>query len=175
VSDQYGVSITPRSAGHRADATVIPAHNPQMRAPNISTTKTTAPKTAETLPLRRRRVAGAPSCRTCRVAGALSFRISWPEAQRRRVETELLASIAKQSPRLIKIGDAGLELDRCEGVPLNTKKQNRTHRRCPARLPARVTRPLIRTNMLPIVLRRIVALPYDRRLQRVCMPPSALG
>ena len=49
---QYGVSITPRSDGDKTAVAVIPAHNPQVSAPNISTTRTLARRVAEILLLR---------------------------------------------------------------------------------------------------------------------------
>jgi hypothetical protein len=65
-----------------------------MRAPNISTTKTTVRKVAETLSLRARKV-----------VETLSVRVAWAEALCRKVDEESLASIAKPSPRLVMRGE----------------------------------------------------------------------
>jgi hypothetical protein len=93
--------MTPFSGGVNTDAKVIPVHNPQMRAPNISTPKTTARKVAETPSLRGRGFAEALSWRSRKVAEALSWRISWAEALCRKIDEELLANIEKPSPGLM--------------------------------------------------------------------------
>ena len=82
--------MTPFSGGVNTDANVIPVHNPQMRAPNISTTKTTVRKVAETLSLRARKV-----------VETLSVRVAWAEALCRKIDEELLANIEKPSPGLM--------------------------------------------------------------------------
>jgi hypothetical protein len=82
--------MTPFSGGVNTDAKVIPVHNPQMRAPNIRTPKTTARKVAEAL-----------SWRSRKVAEALSWRIVRAEALCRKIAAELLANIAKPSPGLM--------------------------------------------------------------------------
>jgi hypothetical protein len=93
--------MTPFSGGVNTDANVIPVHNPQMRAPNISTPKITARKVAETPSLRGRGFAEALSRRSRKVAEALSWRIAWAEALCRKIDEELLANIAKPSPGLM--------------------------------------------------------------------------
>jgi hypothetical protein len=98
---QYGVSITPRSGGDRSVGKLIPVHNPQMRAPDISTTQAVARKAAETPSLGGRKLAEALPWRARRVSEALSYRIAWAEGWCRQVDEEPLASIAKPNPRLM--------------------------------------------------------------------------
>jgi hypothetical protein len=90
VTAQYGVSITPRSGGRRTAAKLIPAHNPQIRAPHVNTTTTIVRKVVETLSLRGRKD-----------VEVLSLRVAWAEALCRKIDKEPIASIAKPSPRLM--------------------------------------------------------------------------
>jgi hypothetical protein len=108
--------MTPRSGGHRTAAKLIPAHNPQMRAPNISTTKTTARKVAETLSLRARKV-----------VETLSVRVAWAEALCRKIDKEPPASIAKPSPRLVMRGENSSDVS---AFHQTSKTKSRSSTRC---------------------------------------------
>jgi hypothetical protein len=147
---QYGVSITPRSGGDRSVGKLMPVHNPQMRAPDISTTQAVARKAAETPSLGGRKLAEALPRRARRVSEVLSYRIAWAEGWCRQVDGGTTCKHRETEP---KIDDAGFQLDRCEWVPSNIKKQSRTHRRCATGAPACTARLLIGANMLQAALR----------------------
>jgi hypothetical protein len=100
-----------------------------------------------------------------RVAGILLLRIAGRDIcrQAEKICKELLASIAKPSPRLM----TRAQRLRCECVPSNLKKQNGAHRRCATGVSACAARPLIGANMLQAASRSIVAL--ERRPPADCI------